>query len=373
MMSWVRTLGVLLACSLMIACQSQTRREVAGRVSLPIVQFEDGILLEARTASGEELILLLDSGASVSVISPDVVNRLGLSTRHDERLIVAADGSTTRATQAVAMRELAFGGLVVRDFSAMVLDISHLGRDVDGIIAMSAFESRVTIDYEHSEVTVGGDVPVGAVRIGLASGAVARIEAVVAGRAIEVILDTAGNGAWSLPLEGISLLPGLGVQRGVIQIDGARVRSSERLDGSASIGRVEFHEPIVHASSGPARVGQRVLCELGVLTFDFADRCVWIHDAAYRSVKMDPMRGIGAILHPQAESWVVRSVEPGLPAWQVGLESGERVYAIDGMTGGALTAGALRARVARSGVLRLDVVRDGQRVTLPVPVVYIQP
>ncbi len=364
---------MLLACSLMSACQSQTRREVAGRLSLPLVQFEDGILLEARTASGEELILLLDSGASVSVISSDVVSRLGLNVRQDERLIIAADGTSSRATHAATLGDLELGGLVVREVEAMVLDVSHLGRDVDGILAMNALGTRVTIDYEHAEVTVGGDVPAGAVRLGFVSGTMARVEAVVAGRAIEVILDTAGNGAWSLPLDGFSLLPGPSVQRGVLQIDGARVRSSERLDGSARIGSVEFQEPIVHASGGPARVGQRVLCELGVLTFDLADRCVWIHDAAYRSVNMDPMRGIGAILHPQAESWVVRSVEPGLPAWQVGLAPGEQVFAIDGMTRGALTAGALRARVARSGVLGLDVVRDGQRVTLPVPVVYIQP
>jgi hypothetical protein len=340
---------------------------------LPTVQFREGIVMVGTVAGEDAGEFLLDSGASVCVVSPAFADRFGRDTATIEQWIIAADGERMRASRQVVIEGLRFGDYVLRPLNAVVVDLSPLPGNFAGIIGIDALSGRVTIDYELEQVRMGGPIPHGAERLAQRDPALPIVQALVEGRSINVLLDTGSSGAWTLATDDLEVLPGPASNVGVRLIDGARWRSSRHMRGEATLGPVRFAQPVVHDSPYLPRVGERVLRELRVLTFDPARRSVWIHDTTDRVVHLAPVRGMGAVLYAADGVWVVRSVAPGLPASALGLEPGDIVHRVDGFAPDEISPRTLAERMAAASVVMLEMDRDGQRVTLPVPVVYIQP
>src|SRR5262245_6875047 len=100
---------------------------------------------------------LLDTGASVLVIAPDVAAELsrsrdGAAAESREVAITGSDGAVGTAQDVVRIAELRCGPLTVRGIDALVVDLdlprAALGAPIDGILpGVVAGDALLTIDW----------------------------------------------------------------------------------------------------------------------------------------------------------------------------------------------------------------------------------
>ncbi len=107
------------------------------------------------TVNGVEgLRFLLDTGASHSCVSPQLVDRLGLVSRGNATAL-GAGGTMSLSIVRIATLELA--GIVVKRLTVAVVNVDHvvkLTRHIDGVVG-NDFLKRfvVTLDYKQSKVS----------------------------------------------------------------------------------------------------------------------------------------------------------------------------------------------------------------------------
>ncbi len=118
-----------------------TRPDRIGRIAAPVMINGQG-----------PFRLILDTGASQSVITTRVANALGLLLSPDSQLMLhGVTGSL--AVPAVRLDTLTTGDLVQRDLTVAVLG-SVMG-GADGILGVQGFDGlRVTVDFSDDEITI---------------------------------------------------------------------------------------------------------------------------------------------------------------------------------------------------------------------------
>ena len=135
---------------------------VASAISELPIQFREGLLwMEVNIPQNEEsLHFLVDSGASVSVVSHDTARRLGL--KLGPKVSVAGVAKTMTGHWPVKMSAKAGHVALPNDFLA--LDLSKLSgacsRSVDGLLGADFFRGRVVqIDYAAAKLRVLAALP----------------------------------------------------------------------------------------------------------------------------------------------------------------------------------------------------------------------
>lgn len=113
-----------------------------------------GQLLAAARLGGEDLLMILDSGASATVVDQASAQRLGLTE------LVAGEGAAGAGgrleTHVVDVGSVSFGDVAVPVEKVFVMDLSHVNdqllavgeRPVDGVIGSDILSQRAAlIDY----------------------------------------------------------------------------------------------------------------------------------------------------------------------------------------------------------------------------------
>jgi predicted aspartyl protease len=133
------------------------RLETAGR--LP------HLLVRCR-CQGKHLTWVVDTGAEVTVMAAETVQRLGIPTTASRSKIIDASGDRASVRTAV-LRDVVFGQLVVNEFQVAVTPLKTIrrtfrdrsGRPVDGIIGMDFLEESSALLDTASQVLYVGDPP----------------------------------------------------------------------------------------------------------------------------------------------------------------------------------------------------------------------
>jgi predicted aspartyl protease len=112
------------------------------------------IVVPAKVNGVGRLRLVLDTGATHSVVTPQLVERLGLVV-HGSATAMAAGGTMNLAIVRIDSLEVA--GAVVRRLTVAVVNVDHvakLTRKIDGVVGNDFLRRfKVTIDYRKSTVT----------------------------------------------------------------------------------------------------------------------------------------------------------------------------------------------------------------------------
>ena len=125
--------------------------------------FVDGYVLVHASVHAQPVTLILDSGASASVLSLEAARRLHLATGR----AVSIDGVDASASAfAIAPVSATASGVSV-GYIAMAVDLSRAAqlcsRHVDGLIGAGFFDHRITqIDYDRKCIRLLGTAPTGA-------------------------------------------------------------------------------------------------------------------------------------------------------------------------------------------------------------------
>ncbi|MBL8956357.1 MAG: clan AA aspartic protease [Myxococcaceae bacterium] len=112
------------------------------------------IVVPAKVNSLGRLRFLLDTGATHSCVTPQLVERLGVYS-HGNAMALGAGG--TMNLELVRIDSLEVGGAVVKRLTMAIVNVDHvskLTRRIDGVLGNDFMKRfKVTIDYAKATVT----------------------------------------------------------------------------------------------------------------------------------------------------------------------------------------------------------------------------
>ncbi|MDH3592495.1 MAG: aspartyl protease family protein [Planctomycetota bacterium] len=267
--------------------------------------------------------MILDTGASRTVISPEVRKRLGLA-RRKKKLPQMTVGPLRASRVPVMVRPLD--------------QISYaVGTGVDGIVGHPIFASfTIVYDYPAREVRVHRDgIPADAPETATVKGRSRPYVPVTVGdTTVDVLLDTGSRSAislgdfetWDFEDEPVAV-------GGSIRIDGLHLRHGARLADDARFGPVHLPTPIVTSSVSVHLIGLGIMDRYAV-SFDGPGKRVRFDlpqtDDAHPAIELPSLRSFGALFEPYPNALEILKFLPGSPAEAAGLSVGDRIVAIDG-------------------------------------------
>jgi hypothetical protein len=96
---------------------------------------------------------LIDTGAVISMVAPDISIVLGLPTAGVQQLVGVT--GETRTAPVVQLPEIGFGAMKLPPCRAAVLDVKRLGLKIELILGVNAFKGRrVQFDFSDNRIYI---------------------------------------------------------------------------------------------------------------------------------------------------------------------------------------------------------------------------
>jgi PDZ domain/Aspartyl protease len=349
--------------------------------AVPFELLANAVFVEARVNGHGPFVLALDTGSCCSIFASELVGELGLvptGTSHG----VGAGSSATEL--GVIRGRIAFelaNGVVLATDDANTVSMAALwpliGKKFYGAIGYDVLaHSTIRIDYDHRNVTIGGELAPPVLAATLAMGYDPQLPGAIAVGsdrfATRVTIDTgAGGTVVTSPIVARHRLldhartlprPSNGVGGGHSDDVVARI-------DALAIGPFVIPAPIVALSTdtGGSLASDALGINLGgnvlrrfVVTIDYPRKLVTLEPGAdFTSPAVADASGL--VLRADGDDFrrfVVTAVVAGSPADDAQLHAGDAIAAIDGTT--SLALWQLQARLEHAGTrVALTIVRDG--------------
>jgi hypothetical protein len=346
--------AMLLAAGLLLAgCTSvlpnrarmeQTRfdREL---VELPVRVIGNLMVVESAAGRDAPLHFLLDTGASTTMVSSELSQRLGLDDDYPAgtpQVVTRSPDGRTSLLQSTRLRRLELGDVAFDDVPALIYDFSelssHLGVRIDGLLGFPLFsQTLLTLDYPHSRVVIapndgesalppsgGGTVdfnndqrvPIIPIRIG--------------DRSIVALIDSGSDAVISLNPVGLELdylvLPRMAGP--VATVTGPRDQMLGRLDGLVQLAGHNLENPIIETTEDLSAIGGAALRNFSITFDQLRNQATFVRENT-APIRFEPQRSTGLAFNRTPAYWRVAAVIPGSPAASAGVAAGELVTRID--------------------------------------------
>ncbi|HMN40825.1 MAG TPA: aspartyl protease family protein [Phycisphaerales bacterium] len=386
----VRTLLVAFALAFLAGCSTNSAinarpdqailRDPAG-VTLPTRRCANYFLVQARLNGKGPFNLLLDTGASQTVVSTRVAEMLRDDARAVDMYAEGAQGKRQDVRSIVSIRRLQVGDAELRGLEAIALDLSRiqatLGAGVDGILGYPAFRDvLLVVDYPASAVRVSkGDLPPadGRAIVALTSRDRPTVDVRVGSRSRSFLIDTGKAGGFSCcDFDRLGFAnPPATIAMGVA-VGGSYELTSGRLETDLTLGDVVFRRPVVEKSESFDLIGAEAL-KTFVVTFDQRNRRIRLHTAGERVITFSPVRGIGVGFDFSEGKWGIARVFPGQPAEAVGILPGDSVIRLGGKRLRELACTRPIDLFDTGDAVDLTVIRQRRRLDFRVPIMTVVP
>jgi hypothetical protein len=348
--------ALVLALLVLAGCTSiPFRREPTppGRTTLssPLVQLPAQLLgnlfvVEAKWDKFGPYRFVVDTGSSVTLMSPTLVKRYGEEVRPaDARVaggrvrVAGADGGVLELP-AAAVSRLELGEARFENVPVLVYDCStlssHLGVRIDGVLGFPLFrETLLTLDYpgrrlllqpaDSAALVPGSVVPFDDGRktplVRLRLGDVQFAALVDSGSEADFSINPAGlSPAYATPPREGTL---------VATLAGDRSQRVARLRDPLQLGDQVFPRPIVELTDALSSLGGGALRHF-TLTFDQRRDRLFLQRVGGALSAAAPRRSLGLSFAKLPAYWRVASVLDSSPAAQAGIRAGDLVVRIEG-------------------------------------------
>lgn len=337
-------LALLPACLLLASCPA-SRAGVSGpwrhRVEVPAAVVAKFFLVEAHIAGAGPYRFLVDTGSTLSLVSPAVAERSGARAIVGQAVEVHSSRGDSVALPAVELSSLEIGGARFGRVSAAVHDFSELsaqlGLPVHGLIGFPVFRDVVlTLDYPGRRLVISPAGETGGAMEGqllaLEPGQARPFVPIrVGSTATRALIDSGSDAAVSLNLESAPQ-PFVGPLRGTslnVSISGEFPQVLGRLASDVHLGAHALSQPIVEVTRGESALGGGVLQHFS-LTFDQRRGVLAVKRAGTEPIVMSSRRGTGVVFHRAADRWLVAAVLPASPAATAAVAAGDVCLRING-------------------------------------------
>lgn len=379
-------LAILLpGCAAPVASEGSPAQAViadsSGPITLPSRRCANYFLLDATINGRGPFTLLLDTGASRTVLTPRAADRLSEFAYKMDARVRGSQGATQPVTRGVRINTMTLGTLTLESFDAMAVDLSKvqavLGTRIDGILGYPAFaDLLLTIDYPTSSVRVSrGRLPPVDHQfvLPLASRSRPVIEVRIADEHRDFLLDSGKASGFSFEdfeRQKFSSPPAT-IAMGVA-IGGSYELHAGRLADDITLGAITFRTPVIEDSDASNLIGVDALKRFSI-TFDQRNRRVRFEPAGDATVHFPPIRGIGVGFEYDDGFWTVSRIFPGLPAETTDLQSGDIVVRLAGRRLRDLACTRQTELYETANAIEISVIRDRRRMDVKVPVMTLVP
>jgi predicted aspartyl protease len=356
-------------------------------VTLPVRLFQRLILVEAKL-NGQEYVMMLDTGAAITVVDTPVAEALRLAPGESINVLGASGQGAATVTR---LASLQIGRVTLKDLPVAVLDLGLIrligGSRFGGILGFNVLNRfRLTVDYHAQQITLepsGGKLPPGQAITVSFMGATPMLEMEVEdiGK-VPMLLDT-GAAMTIVPVEAaqqwqpwrsasLGLTVGVGGAGGTTRA--ARARTVRLAGETLSSVTLMFSSPApqgapvqILSEAGFGLLGNNILRHFR-LTIDYPMHTVVLQRMP-RPAPMGDLASTGIVLDLTADTAKVAGVTPLSPAWEAGIERGDQVLAVDGrVTRGVSPSEVQKWLTGEEGtVKRLRLQRGAKRWEVRLP------
>ncbi len=318
---------------------------VGDPVSVPAEIADHVIFVNVMVNGHGPFRVMVDTGCSVTLVSPELAEAVGATDSDPEEGLVVAQNALGNPTdvQRVVLGSIDLGGVHFEGVLAAISDTfdefsAVHGRRVDGALGFPLFHDLYFgLDFPNHRILLGNQWPanVPAIRAGLPvieHAGTPFVQVQVQGRPVDVMIDTGANHALHLTSELASAFQWKVEPRAGSLVAAVGETGREwigRLAGSLLLGGIEQVEPTAVISAGPPSLGLRSLESLCVI-FHQSENMVWFCGPGTAPLEPTAERSIGLSLYSDPGGWRVAGVIPGSPAEQAHVAAGSLVTQVQG-------------------------------------------
>lgn len=312
-------------------------------VQLPAQNVGNYLLLEAKWDRHGPYRFLIDTGSSVTLVTPALARRYpgqSLPPAGAPRVRVTSAEGVITELPAAWLRHLELGGVHFDEVPVLLYDCAaisaHLGVKIDGVLGFPLFrETILTLDYPGTRVvlqparstplvpgaTFAFDderkTPVIPIRLGT--------------RSVVALIDSGSDAGFSLNPVGVEPTFVSGPRSGatVGTLAGDRVQQIGRIADTLAIGGYILPQPIVDLTDELSAIGGDVLKHFTV-TFDPAHDRVTFYRDSREPIVTPPRRSAGVSFSKTPAYWKVAGVVHASPAEAAEIRLGDLVTRING-------------------------------------------
>jgi hypothetical protein len=316
----------------------------AQRVELPARSISNYLIVETRWDKKGPYHFLIDTGASVTLVSPELAARYSDTSAppipESQVCVKSADGGTT-LLPAVTLRRLFLGQARFERVPALVYDCralsAHFGMKIDGVLGFPLFrDTLLTLDYPRSRVLLVPNsgppaaLPGSTIKFDNAS-RTPLIPVTLGDETFIALIDSGSDGPLNLNPIGLHPTFDYGPRSGpaLATLTGDRSQQVGRLAQPLQIGGYTFLRPLVALTDDLASLGGAVLKNFSV-TFDQRHNQVTFYRESTAPILMPSRRSAGLSFDKNPVYWRITSVVPGSPAEAAGVQTGDICTRIDG-------------------------------------------
>lgn len=301
------------------------------------------LVIEAKWDKRGPYHFLIDTGASVTLVSPELAARYAARNAPPPTTplvrVRSATGETALLT-ATTLRKIHLGGALFENVQALIYDCSaisaHLGIQIDGILGFPLFrETVLTLDYPNSRILLqplSAPPPTAGTSIHFNNERNIPIIPLGLGTQTLVALIDSGSDA-SLSLNPIGLQPEFAVPTRpgatIATLSGDREQRIGRLAQDLRLGDYVIRQPVVDTTDELTSIGGGIL-EHFTVTFDQEHNQVTFFREDPAPLPATPLRNAGVSFNKTPVYWRVASVVPDSPAAAAGVQTGDLVTRIEG-------------------------------------------
>jgi hypothetical protein len=312
-------------------------------ITMPAQSIGNYLIVGAKWDRTTSSNFLVDTGASVTLVSPPIARRYGakkpIPVETPRVQVKSTDGKFAELPSTTPER-LVFGQLRFEDVPVLIYDCAalsaHLGIKIDGVLGFPLFrETLLTLDYPHSRVIVRRANPT-AVIPGTAvpsddSDKTPLVRVRLGDRTFVALIDSGSDAPLSLNPVGLEPQFAVAPRPGatVTTLTGDRSQQVARLAETLAISGYELPRPLVELTDELSAIGGGVLRHFTVTFDQQRDRVIFQRDER-NPIATPPRRSAGVSFTRTPAYWRVASVIPGSPADQARMESGDLVTRING-------------------------------------------
>ena len=283
---------------------------------------------------------------------------------------------------------LRIGSASFQCINACVADLSNqesaLGHELGGVIGMGVFaDCQITFDYPRNEFLI--EPPSGTRWSEKTEGAMVLplrlmerelpfIPLRVHGVTMWALIDSGYDGAFSMSgdvVQSLHLGTPVRVPSYIATFHGSIPGHAFRLPDSIYLGSREFMTPVAYVQPGSPSIGHKALRHFAV-TIDLKNKQVRFARSDQSPIGPAPsIRHWGFYFERRKDNWlVIRPIE-ATHMDRLGLMANDQVIAVNGTATSALSLENMQHLADTNDVLHLDIIRDGQKMSVDVPVTVI--
>jgi hypothetical protein len=312
-------------------------------VVLPAQTLGSYLVIEAKWDRNGPYHFIIDTGSSVTLISPDLAKRysdksMPLPETPQVRVKSAEGGAALLPV--TNLRRIELGEARFDNVPALIYDCAqlsaHLGVKIDGILGFPFFrETQLSLDYPHSRVvlTPASNPPLqpGATISFNNASRTPLIPIHVGDTTLIALIDSGSDAPLNLNPVGLhpnyTTPPKPGGKIGTLS--GDRTQKIGRLADTLTIGTYAMPQPLVEMTDELSSVGGQVLRNF-IVTFNQEKSQVTFYRETTDPLAFGPQRSTGLSFSKTPAYWRVAGVVAGSPAAQANVQSGDLITRING-------------------------------------------